>query len=111
MDKLTDYMKQIDELPDTDIIRRIELIKTINPLIETEKKNLNKLLGNVESNSNSKLHTKYKKYNIEELESNFNDTTSIDDMIKIYQTIAFKIDKEVSELFTNDSSNESSDSE
>ena len=38
MDKLTDYMKQIDELPDTDIIRRIELIKTINPLIETEKK-------------------------------------------------------------------------
>lgn len=109
MDTLKDYIKQIDSLPDKNIVRRLELIRTINPLIDSEKKKLDKLLGNVESTS--KLHSKYKKHTIEELEVKFNNATSIDDMIKIYQTLSFKIDKEISELFMTDSSSESSDSQ
>lgn len=87
------------------IEKRINIINNVNEQIEKELKSLNNKFDNLEEKG--KIFVKYKKNSIEELELLF-DNSSLEDQIKIYQTISLKIDHNIDELFNKESDNEMS---
>ena len=64
MDMLNTSIQFLDSLSKKDISKRVETIKKINIIINTEKKQLTNLLDNLDITS--KLHSKYKKYSIKQ---------------------------------------------
>tara|TARA_A100001015_G_C14997414_1_gene716795 strand:- start:17 stop:385 length:369 start_codon:yes stop_codon:yes gene_type:complete len=104
MNTLDQNIRLIDDNnSNLNIEKRINLINIINEQIDKELKNLNNKFDNLEDKG--KIFVKYKKKSIEELESLF-DKSSLEDQIKIYQTMSQKIDDNINELFSNDSDNE-----
>lgn len=108
MDKINTLMDKIDSI--TNISEKIEYIKELTTLIENEKKIYTDYINNIE-NTKVILHKKYSKFDINELENMFNNEDNINNMIKIYQTLCYKINLISNELFNIDNFESSSDSE
>lgn len=85
MDKIIELSEKIDQ--NKNINDKLKLIKTLNEMIEIEKKHLNYLLNNDIKNLKLKIPTKYRKMTIDELEIEFENVTDINDKISIYLAI------------------------
>ncbi len=91
MDKIIELSDKIDNLNNKSslITDKIKLIKSLNEMIEIEKKNLNNILDNdiIASNLKTKIPIKYKKMSIDELEDEFEKCNNINEKILIYLAI------------------------
>ena len=100
MKRIERNIAKLEELPNTDIISRIDLITKINKYIDEEKEKLNATLETIDNDS--KLHKKYEDKSIKELQEIFESSKSVKDKIKIYKTLKYKVDEVVNKLFDND---------
>ena len=100
MKRIERNIAKLEELPNTDIISRIDLITKINKYIDEEKEKLSATLETIDEDS--KLHKKYEDKSIKELQEIFESSKSVKDKIKIYQTLKYKVDDVVNKLFDND---------
>jgi len=85
MEKIIELSEKIDQ--NKNINDRVKLIKTLNEMIEIEKKNLNFLLNNDIKNLKIKIPTKYRKMTIDELEIEFDKNIDLNDKIAIFLAI------------------------
>ena len=98
MDKIIELSDKIDHI--SNINEKIKLLKTLNEMIDSEKKNLNSIIDN-DLNINTKIKTplKYKKMTIDELENEFEKCNNINDKIIIYKAIDIYYKNIEEELF------------
>lgn len=108
MDTINKIINDIENLKSNQLLEKISLISDLNNLIDKEQNVYNNYLENLDKDNNI-LHKKYNKYNIDKLQELFNEVDNINDMIKIYQTLCYKINENVNELFNEDNNSESSE--
>lgn len=85
---------------------KIDSIKIIKSNIKEQQENTNKLIKEL-NNFEKKKSNKYKKYNIDELETLLNNTQDFKKKLKIYSHLCYKIDEITDELFGDIESSES----
>jgi hypothetical protein len=100
MDNINKTINYIDMLKPNQLVEKVNLITDLNQQIDKEKSIYNNYLENIDNDKdNIILHKKYNKKTIDELQELFNNGNNINDMIKIYQTLCFKINDISNSLF------------
>jgi hypothetical protein len=100
MDNINKTINYIDMLKPNQLVEKVNLITDLNQQIDKEKSIYNNYLEHIDNdNDNIILHKKYNKKTIDELQELFNNENNINDMIKIYQTLCFKINDISNSLF------------
>ena len=102
MDKIENMINILNNLDKSDIITRVNIIKELNSLIDAEKDKINDILQS--DNYTPYCHEKYKKYSIDDLILKSHETPKIENNIMIYQTVSYKINEIINELFETDMS-------
>ena len=101
MDTINKIINDIEKLKSNQLLEKIKLITELNNLIDKEQNIYNDYLENLDKDNNM-LHKKYSKYDIDKLQDLFNKEDNINDMIKIYQTLCYKINEISNSLFNED---------
>lgn len=103
MNTINKIISDIEKLKSNQLLEKINLITELNNLIDKEQYIYNNYLENLDKD-NIVLHKKYTNYNIDNLQELFNKADNINDMIKIYQTLCYKINEISNSLFNEDNS-------
>jgi hypothetical protein len=102
MNNINKIIKDIENINSNELLKKVNLITSLNNLIDKEKTIYNNYLEDLNNKEIAVLHKEYKNYNIDELQLMFENDSNINNMIKIYQTLSYKIDKIINELFTEE---------
>jgi hypothetical protein len=97
MDEITKMVENINAT--VNIADRVKMICNLNNMIDIERKKLNNILENNIDDIKAKIPVKYKKMTLDELETEFNNNTDINEKIIIYHAICKNINNITDELF------------
>jgi hypothetical protein len=97
MDEITKMVENINAT--VNIADRVKMICNLNNMIDIERKKLNNILENNIDDIKAKISVKYKKMTLDELETEFNNNTDINEKIIIYHAICKNINNITDELF------------
>jgi len=97
MDEITKMVENINKT--INVAEKVKMICNLNNMIDIERKQLNNILENNIDDIKAKIPVKYKKMTLDELETEFNNNTDINDKITIYHAICKNINNITDELF------------
>ena len=97
MDEITKIVENINNT--INIADKVKMICSLNNMIDIERKQLNNILENNIDDLKAKIPVKYKKMTLDELETEFNNNTDINEKITIYHAICKNINNITDELF------------
>jgi hypothetical protein len=100
MDIINKTINDIESIGSNKLVEKVNLIKELHNLIDKETIKYNKYIEELD-NDNCTFHKKYKNYNINKLQDLINNENDINEMIKIYQTLSFKINEITNTLFND----------
>lgn len=97
MDEITKMVENINIT--VNVADKVKMISNLNNMINVERKQLNNILENNIDDMKAKIPVKYKKMTLDELETEFNNNTDINEKIIIYHAICKNINNITDELF------------